>query len=165
MKLYLVQHGEAASEAEDPARPLTPAGRAAVENAGRHLARVSLLGSGAAVRHSGKLRAAQTAEILCSCLRSAGPAEALAGLAPNDPPEAAQKFIAQSIGQNIGDLMLVGHLPHLSRLASLLLAGTWERTLVRFRMGGVVCLARDDSGAWALEWMLVPELAVPTAAS
>ncbi|MGH2376556.1 MAG: hypothetical protein ACRDIC_24240 [bacterium] len=54
--------------------------------------------------------------------------------------------------------MLVGHLPHLGRLASLLLVGTAERAVIRFQMGGVVCLARDDSGAWALEWMLVPEL-------
>ncbi len=38
-----------------------------------------------------------------------------------------------------------------------------ERTVVRFRMGGVVCLGRDESGAWALEWMLVPELAGPQA--
>ena len=157
MKLYLIQHGESKSESEDPARPLTSAGRTAVENVGRHLARAALLGSSLAVRHSGKLRAAQTAEILSSCLRLVVSPEAAGGLAPNDPPEAALELIHCSSS----DLMLVGHLPHLSRLASLLLVGAAERPVVRFRMGGVVCLARDDSGVWALEWMLVPELAYP----
>lgn len=154
MNLYLVQHGESKAESEDPARPLTNAGRAAVEQVGYHLFRAALLAADVVIRHSGKLRAAQTARILASCLRLASPPQEAAGLAPNDPPEAALGLIAGSSS----DLMLVGHLPHLSRLASLLLVGTVERAVVRFQMGGVVCLARDDSGAWALEWMLVPEL-------
>ena len=155
MKLYLVQHGESKSESEDPARPLSEAGRKTVETAGRHLARAGLLASGLTIRHSGKLRAAQTAEILCSCLGLTATPEAVEGLAPNDPPEAALELMVR----RPADLMLVGHLPHLSRLASRLLAGTTERSLVRFRMGGVVCLARQDSDTWELEWALVPELA------
>jgi phosphohistidine phosphatase len=55
----------------------------------------------------------------------------------------------------------VGHLPFLSRLASLLLVGDPERTLVRFRMGGIVCLTGGPStGGWIVAWMLTPELAV-----
>jgi phosphohistidine phosphatase len=157
MKLYLVQHGESKQETEDPVRPLTGAGRKSVEQVGRHLARTALFSGGLAVCHSGKLRAKQTAEILASLLGVSGPPLEVGGLAPNDPPEAALELVQRSNG----DLMLVGHLPHLSRLASLLLVGTAEQTVVRFRMGGVVCLGRDDAGAWALEWMLVPELAPP----
>ncbi len=60
-------------------------------------------------------------------------------------------------------LMLVGHLPFLSRLASLLLVGDPERALVRFRMGGIVCLTGEPAGAggtggWMVAWMLIPEL-------
>jgi len=157
MKLYLVQHGESKQEEENPARPLTGAGRKSAEQVGRHLARTALFQSGLAVCHSGKLRAKQTAEILAAALGLSGPPQEVAGLAPNDPPEAALDLVKSSTS----DLMLVGHLPHLSRLASLLLVGTAERPIVRFRMGGVVCLGRDNTGAWALEWMLVPELAPP----
>lgn len=71
MKLYLVQHGESKPESEDPARPLTNAGRAAVEQVGYHLFRAALLAADVVIRHSGKLRAAQTARILASCLRLA----------------------------------------------------------------------------------------------
>jgi phosphohistidine phosphatase len=56
--------------------------------------------------------------------------------------------------------MLVGHLPHLSRLASALLLGDPGREIVRFRMGAIVCLVRAE-GRWLLQWVLTPELARP----
>jgi phosphohistidine phosphatase len=68
MAVYLMQHGEATTEAENPARPLTDTGRAAVE-------RVAARAKAADVRidrcvHSGKLRAEQTAELLVGVLGS-----------------------------------------------------------------------------------------------
>ncbi len=54
--------------------------------------------------------------------------------------------------------MLVGHLPHLRRLASLLLVGDPEREIIRFRNGAIVCLVQGD-GHWLLQWVLTPELA------
>jgi phosphohistidine phosphatase len=53
--------------------------------------------------------------------------------------------------------MLVGHLPHLSRLAALLLAGDPERETVAFRNAGVVCL-EGQGGRFAVRWILTPEL-------
>jgi len=38
MEIYLVQHGEAKSESEDPERPLTENGRRAVESVARYIA-------------------------------------------------------------------------------------------------------------------------------
>jgi phosphohistidine phosphatase SixA len=55
-------------------------------------------------------------------------------------------------------LMIVGHLPYLSRLLSVLLGVQPKRTLVIFQMGGVVHLERDTNGEWRLRWILVPEL-------
>jgi len=69
MKLYLMQHGEARPEQEDPARPLTDRGRAEVERVARAAARLDL--GIAQVIHSGKLRARQTAEIVAACLEPA----------------------------------------------------------------------------------------------
>jgi len=56
------------------------------------------------------------------------------------------------------DTMLVGHLPHLGRLASLLLSGDKEKGIIDFKMGGIVCLKRFDDGHWAIEWMIIPEV-------
>ena len=39
--------------------------------------------------------------------------------------------------------VLVDHLPFLDRLASLLVVGDADRSIVRFQMGGIVCLVRE----------------------
>ena len=69
MHLYLVQHGAAKSEAEDPHRGLTNEGRRDVERMAHSLAPLRL-GLGR-IEHSEKLRARQTAEILTARLRPA----------------------------------------------------------------------------------------------
>ncbi|MCS7171873.1 MAG: hypothetical protein N0A24_00385 [Armatimonadetes bacterium] len=77
------------------------------------------------------------------------------GLNPHDDPA----HWASRIRETTEDLLLVGHLPHLRRLTDLLLCGDLERGLVRFRMGGVVCLEREASqGVWSVSWVLPPEL-------
>ncbi len=54
--------------------------------------------------------------------------------------------------------VLVGHLPNLARLASLLLCNDAEKNVISFRMAGIVCLNRDEKGAWSLQWMITPEV-------
>jgi phosphohistidine phosphatase len=154
MRVYLVQHGRATSEEEDPARPLTPAGREEVERVARAAAAADV--RPASILHSGKARAQQTAEVFAAHLKPAGGVEAVEGLAPRDEPDR----IGERLAQADASLMLVGHLPHLSRLASLLLADAPEREIVAFRNAGVVCLERRD-GRFALLWILTPELAAP----
>jgi phosphohistidine phosphatase len=151
MPLYLMQHGEARPEAEDPTRPLTEPGRADVERmaramAGRRLGIVRVL-------HSGKLRARQTAEIVASVLEPCPVVEEASGLGPNDDPGIA----GQAAEDASGARLIVGHLPHLSRLASLLLLGEPNRDVVAFRNAGLVCLSHGQEG-WRLAWALVPEL-------
>ena len=63
----------------------------------------------------------------------------------------------QLIEQTERSLMIVGHLPHLSRLASLVILGDIETEIIRFKMGGVVCLSESDS-KWFIDWVLMPEL-------
>src|SRR3989454_11305979 len=112
MELYLVQHGAAKSESEDPARPLTEDGRQTVERVAEFLAaRAVRIGR---VEHSDKLRARQTAEILAVRLRAAEGRVQVTGLAPNDGVEPTRVRLTEESGS----LMLVGHLPHLGRLVS-----------------------------------------------
>ncbi len=151
-RLYLVQHGEAKKKEEDPQRPLTEKGRKDTEKIAEFLAKTGV--SIDRIVHSGKLRAKQTAEIFARKLgvEKIDEDPSLAPLAP--PEEWARKL--EVIEENI---MLVGHLPHLSLLASILLTGDKEVQPVKFTYSGVVCLERIES-KWKLVWMITPELIV-----
>lgn len=151
MVLYLVQHGEAKSEAEDPERSLTERGQSDVQRLAAWASRVGLGVN--QIRHSGKRRAEQTALILADSLKPPAGVTAVAGLAPLDDVFP----VAMSLKQETEPLMLVGHLPFLSRLASLLLVGDPDRPLVRFRMGGMVCLVREHD-QWNIAWIIPPDL-------
>ena len=152
MKLYLVQHAEAKGEQEDPVRSLS-------EKGWKDLEKISIFLDGKAIRvtrilHSGKLRAKQTAEKLSEVVHSSEGVEETDGLAPLDD---ATKWGDRSKEQT-DDVMLVGHLPHLSKLAGLLLAGDPNRAVIDFKMGGVVCLERNEEGNWAIGWMIIPQV-------
>ncbi len=152
MLVYLVQHGEAKPDAENPARPLSDRGREEVHRVARHAAALGL--QVAKIRHSGKLRARQTAEIFAAVLSPVRGVREMDGLAPADDPGKAQAELESAVEP----LMLVGHLPHLGRLASSLLVGEPEREIIRFRNSAIVCLVKSESG-WLLQWILTPEMA------
>jgi len=150
MEFYLVRHGEAKPASEDPARPLTDRGRKEVERVARAVAAKEIKVS--EILHSDKLRAKQTAEILARLLCPSGGVREIGGLAPEDDPQVAK--VEMEVSQE--PLMLVGHLPHLSRLASLLVTGDAARDTVEFPSAAVVCLSRAES-AWQVRWTLRPE--------
>jgi phosphohistidine phosphatase len=151
MNLFLMQHGEATSEQDNPERPLTPAGRGAVES-------VALRAQHAGVLldrcfHSGKLRAAQSAELLAAAV--GGILEQRDGLAPNDPIIPVADWVRR-VDESIA---LVGHLPFLGRLASLLIVGDENVPVVRFTMGGLVCLVHDEPAqTFVVAWALSPAI-------
>jgi phosphohistidine phosphatase len=151
MHLYLAQHGYAKDKSEDPNRPLTEKGRDEVERVGQALQRLLLQVQ--EVWHSGKTRAMQTAKILSLTVEAAQGITQREGLGPTDDVAP----IAEALRESGHDMMLVGHLPFLDRLASLLLAGDEEAGIVAFRKGGVVCLEFEDNH-WAVAWMLTPDL-------
>ena len=146
----MVQHGESKPKEEDPERPLSENGRAEVSKVAAHLASKSV--KPAKILHSSKLRAKQTAEIMSQALGVSNVSET-EGITPMDDP----KIAAGIVNSSAASLMLVGHLPHLSKLASLLITGDAEKAVVSFRMGGVVCLSKEESG-WLVKWFLRPEL-------
>ena len=76
-----------------------------------------------------------------------------AGLAPNDDPVLVARIVAEAREP----WRPVGHLPHLSRLLSLLVLGDPDRALVAFRMGGLIGLC-SERGDWRLRFILTPEL-------
>jgi len=154
VKLYLIQHGEATTEEVDPSRPLTAKGRSDVQKIASFLKGVGARPN--AILHSGKTRARQTAEIIAAQLGPDCQVREREGLAPNDPVKA----FTNEISGMANDLMIVGHLPFLGKLAAMLLAGSESKNVVAFRQGGVVCLQRNEDQSWQVAWMVTPELLV-----
>ena len=83
MLLYLVQHAEAKSEEEDPARGLTEKG---VQDVRDVSASAKMNVTASRIYHSGKTRAMQTAQILADHLNLEKDLSATDGLAPSDDP-------------------------------------------------------------------------------
>jgi len=151
MKLYLVQHGIPKPESEDPQKPLSEIGKMEVEKVAQALKKAGI--KVAQIFHSGKLRAKQTAEIIGDYLNpSEGILEA-EGLKPLDPSE----IWANKLSDFKDSVMLVGHLPHLQKLCSMLIVRDAEKPVIKFRQGGVVALERDDKGNWIISWIVYPD--------
>jgi phosphohistidine phosphatase len=145
---YLVRHGSAAPGPDDGARPLTAEGRAEVEGTARAL---RARGVGVAeIRHSGLARARETAELLGRTLTPLRGVRAVSGLAPEDDPDIARAELELATEP----LLLVGHLPHLARLARALLGGP-ELERIPFPPATAVGLRRGPDG-WALELVVPP---------
>jgi len=152
MDFYLVRHGEAKPEHEDPRRPLSAQGRKEVEKVARAVAAKEI--KVAAILHSDKLRARETAEILARFLSPRDGLREIQGLSPQDDPLVAKAELEAAEAP----LMLVGHLPHLSRLAALLVNGDLENQVVDFSPAAVVCLSHSK-GTWDIKWTLTPDAA------
>ena len=151
MALYLVQHGKNLPKETDEQQSLSDQGIADVERiadtAGAYNVTVS------AIRHSGKKRARQTAEIMARKLGVSDVNETEGLKALDDPAAFAQKIKAGD------DLMLVGHLPFMEKMASYLTTGSMEYTVFKFQNGGIVCLDKPaDSDFWAVTWALMPQV-------
>jgi len=150
MKLYLVQHGEAKPEAEDPERSLTSRGEEETRQISEAAKRLGIRPS--RIYHSGKKRAEQTAGIIAKALDLS--AQLGQGLNPND---SIHPWV-ERISSGVEDLMIVGHLPFLGKLTSFLVYGDERAKAVLFRYSAIVCMGKKEFGGWAVDWVLKPEM-------
>jgi len=151
VEIYLVQHAKAKSAEIDPDRSLTGEGRSDAEAVARLAKRMGVTVH--QIRHSGKVRAEQTAEIFGQALSPAEGVLAVPGLGPVDEVEP----VADELAEAKKPTMLVGHLPFMERLAGWMLAGDAERPAVKFHNAGIVCLAGEGKG-WQVTWIAVPAM-------
>ena len=106
------------------------------------------------IRHSGKRRAAQTAEIFARILDLKADIEQSDGINPLDPVEPIGDYLDPA-----SNVMLVGHLPFMERLTSYLTTGRTDHRIFRFQNGGIVCLDREpEAPAWHIKWTLMPRI-------
>jgi len=151
MKLYFVQHGKALAKDVDSDRPLSGEGQAEVGQLAKFLAgRIQV----SRVLHSGKTRTQQTAEILTARIAGEFQVEMISGIGPNDSVE---DFAIRVMNRD-EDLLVVGHLPFMARLVSLLVSGSADADIVSYSPGSIVCLESLDDGHFQVQWMIRPEL-------
>ena len=152
MRVYLVQHGQAKSEEEDPQRRLTDKGIGEVQKVANFLRASELRVD--SVWHSGKARAQQTAELLAQAVSAQDLVVQREGLGPKDQVETTKQALEEAGRQ----VMVVGHLPFLGKLVALLVTASEANEIVEFQFGGVVCVERRNDGKWKIAWMITPSL-------
>ncbi|MEO7189754.1 MAG: histidine phosphatase family protein [Vicinamibacterales bacterium] len=140
MRLYLVHHADALLPSVDPQRPLSSVG----------LQQAEQLASGAAARgvapaaiwHSGKLRARQTAEAFLRHCNSFAEFKMVRGLRPEDPPD----WIRDVLEGEDRDVLVAGHMPQLADLARLLGASG------PFPLHGMISMERTGPRRYEESW-------------
>lgn len=162
-EIYLMRHGIAADRepggaADDAKRPLTLEGKLKLRGIAKGLKR---LGVGWDWVISSPLkRAVETADVVVEELGAAAPRDLCEALVPGDG--SAHKviaFLAQHPERS--RVLLVGHEPSLSELASELLGAEHDARLA-FKKGGCCLIAYDEfpspKSPGLLEWWLTPRL-------
>jgi len=147
--IYLMRHADAASEEEDPSRPLSAKGREQVARACAALGAARGFNP-SEVWHSPLTRARETAELLAKGLKLSAPLVPTAGLRPNDDPAP----IAAVLQSHKGDVAVVGHEPHLGVLSSMLVHGPDSTGVFHsFPKAGVLALSREGKH-WRAVWLV-----------
>jgi phosphohistidine phosphatase len=144
MRLVLVHHADALGPEIDPQRPLSSRGLA---EAAALAARASADGlAPAAIWHSGKLRARQTAEAFLRVCSPFAEFRMVHGLRPEDPPQ----FLRRELALEERDVMAVGHMPNLSSVL-------WDLVPESegFPLHGLVVLDRTADG-YVERWRATP---------
>ena len=150
MTIYLVRHGKNLPAEADPDKGLSEAGIKEVEHVAGAAKRYGP--ELASIKHSGKKRARQSAEILGSILNPRDGVQERSGLGPND-----DVFDLAAAMDQYENTMFVGHLPFMERLAAYLITGSTEIPVVRFENGQIACLEKDlQTGSWIIRWTIAP---------
>jgi phosphohistidine phosphatase len=152
MRLYLARHGDYVL---DPVQKLDVLSSQGVDDITRLAGFLRGLNLRLAqVFHSGKHRARQTAELFAKAFAYDQPLEVHTGLMPNDDVLS----FAEELEQSEEALLVVGHLPFMSKLVSQLLTGTENKEIVHFQPGTLVCLEKTARGRFHVLWVLSADL-------
>ena len=143
--IYLAHHADAVDSDVDPQRPLSAGGRAHAIALARHAAERGV--RPAAIWHSGKLRARQTADAFRAECHPSAEFAAIRGLQPTDPAE----WIRERLIGETREVLLVGHFPSLPRILHLLITGRTDGD-TPFPLHGMVALNAEDD-RWVVRWI------------
>ena len=148
MELYLVRHGDVDPNLGDvdAGPPLTDAGLANVQRCATFAARLGV--QVAEIRHSEKLRTVQTAQEFEKILQC--PRNQVVGIGPDDDINPLRREAA-GLQHNV---MVIGHLPYLNRIAGALLAQDESMPVVVFHPASLVRFDRREDARWSAQLVL-----------
>lgn len=151
-RLYLVRHGAAVPEAENPEKPLSDVGKYETVKVAESLC--GFMVPPDEIWHSSKLRARQTAEIFKELLRARKCFEKKS-LSPNDDP----LKLMSDLSKTSKNIMVVSHIPFVERAACLLLGEENGLRPVSFDTSSVACFKKSAGEVkWSLEWLITPDV-------
>ena len=157
MRLYLVQHANAIPKEDHSKRPLSKNGFKEIKwitSFFKQNGAINVYG----VWYSTKQRAKQTADGLVKGLKLKASLKEVKQIAPKDDIHS----IVKSLTSQSANIMLVGHRPHLTKLASYLVTGDENAESFNFQQCCVLCLERKSTGNtaknWTVQWMVTPHL-------
>ena len=142
-----MHHGDAVAPEVDAQRPLSAQGAADAAKLAAEAARRGV--RPAAVWHSGKLRARQTAETFWRACNPLAEFAAVHGLQPADSPH----WICDRVAGEVRDIMCVGHFPNIPHLRRALLG---DAAAEAFPLNGMSALEQREDGGWNELWHLGP---------
>jgi phosphohistidine phosphatase len=167
MKTWLVRHVHAVTEEENPLRPLSREGREACRLIVEFFRRNGAVSTATTVWHSPLVRARETAELLRGGLLTEAMLVETGGLLSDDDP----RPVAERLEQQEGNVMIVGHEPQLSALATLLVRGKDRPAAFELKKGAILELEMTDGRhkktgrrRWRVRWYFAPELLGPAEA-
>ena len=165
MKMFILRHGIAVEPGtpgydRDSERPLTPEGRRKTRQIARALAKLKVQPD--AILTSPFVRAHQTAEIVATGLRLKKRLHLCEHLACGGD---VKRLIAEINRRyaKADSVMLVGHEPDLSELASLLISGKPDGASIELKKGGLCVMETDSLRAGrcaTLQWLATPKVLI-----
>lgn len=167
MLLHLVRHAHALAVEEDPTRPLSVRGRGEITRLARFFSSNGVFRP-TQVWHSPLRRSRETADDLVARL---GLEDAVMVEIPGLQPEDDAQQLAERLQlhpRDRGNLAIVGHEPHLSALAALLITGRKRSAAFRLKKADVLTLQlaegvhpKSNFNRWRVRWHVTPELLLP----
>ena len=161
MRVFLLRHAIAEDRREfaktgktDDERPLTERGRERLKKS--LLGLQKLMPPVQLILTSPYLRALHTAEAVAQAMGSE--VVKLGALEPTNSPSEVLSHLQRLNEQEVEEVMIVGHEPHLNRLVTWLTMGTPAEILL-FKKSGVCCLEFKESvdkGCAEIVWFLGP---------
>jgi phosphohistidine phosphatase len=161
-ELYLMRHGIAADRdslgaTDDTSRPLTPDGKLKLRTIAKGLGRLKIEWDW--VVTSPLKRAVETGDVVSETLGTAAPRDVCEALAPAQvSAHKVMAFLAEHPERS--SVLLVGHEPSLSRLASELV-GASDTANFAFKKGGCCMITFDhfpSKSPGVLAWWLTPRV-------
>ncbi|MFZ5496118.1 MAG: phosphohistidine phosphatase SixA [Verrucomicrobiota bacterium] len=151
MQIHLIRHADAEDGEDDAARPLSAKGRRQIRRMAAFLQRGGLI-EAREFWHSPLVRARESAELLTTGLGWRTKRVEVAGIEPLANPAA----LVSRLNRTRRPVAVVGHEPHLSAVATLLLGGRAGPPAVVMKKGAVLALERSGR-CWAVRWLVSPE--------